>query len=48
VLKYSEGYLVEQSVKVLRFKFASLITDVVIFTGLILPAVLWSWVLLNL
>ena len=38
----------EQSVEVLRYKFAGLITDVLIFTDIILPAVLWSWVLLNL
>jgi hypothetical protein len=48
VLRYLEGYLVEQSVEVLRFKFTGLITDVVIFTDIILPAELWSWVLLIL
>ena len=48
MLSYFEGYLVETSVEVLRFKFTSLITDVLIFTGIILPTVLWSWVLLNL
>ena len=48
MLRYFEGYLVEKSVEVLRYKFAGFITDVVIFTDIILPAVLWSWVLLNL
>jgi len=48
VLRYFERYLVEQSVEVLRFKFAGLVTDVVIFADIIIPAVLWSWVLLNL
>jgi hypothetical protein len=48
VLRYFEGYLVEQSVEVLHFKFAGLITDVVIFTGITLPVVMWSWVLFNL
>jgi len=48
VLRYFEGYLVEQSVEVLRFKFAGLITDVFIFSDIILPVVLWSWVLLKL
>jgi hypothetical protein len=48
VLRYFEGYLVEQSVEVLHFKFAGLITDLVIFTGITFPVLLWSSVLLNL